>query len=140
MKGIGTIGWEIDLPLPNYAIPKKFIFPNGEERDNPRYQGEVFFKKPINKAKISSFGVNTLSVHVNVKEPDLLSVNQNYFSGWISDHGDVVHDNGLIGLELNRRGNYDITFRFVPFSLYIGLVISLLSFSLISFLAYKKFY
>lgn len=127
-RGVGTINWETDLRLPENAAAKTTLLPDASGILNNDYRGESYFLKEINSVEEVKFGINEFTVRVNIKQPDILLLNQSYYRGWRCDHGLVSNFNGLISVGLKKTGIYNVKFRYAPVSFYAGLAISALTF------------
>lgn len=117
---------------PRYFIMPEYVFLSMSTKmfvlENPGYRGETFFLKKQNIAKEFSITSNSINLKVEVKEPDILVINQRYGKGWVSEFGKIENYNGLLAIKLENPGEYDMRLYFVPLSFYLGLLVSLLSF------------
>ena len=135
LQNIGKINWYGNIHLGEYAAPKYYVDWNGEDSLdpkgytwglNPEYRGEIYFlNNPDNKAEFSYFGPNKIIVKVNVVRPDVLVINQNYDKYWKSDYANTINHNGLLAIKLDKTGDSEIKFNYVPVSFYLGLAVSL---------------
>ncbi len=136
LRNIGTIDWHTGIPIEENAIPKYFVDDKGNYLPNPAYRGEAFFLKESNKIKVN-FRPNSIFIEVNLQTPDTAIINQNYHKSWHTDHGQIFNMNGLLAIQLNETGSYQITLYYIPLSFYAGLAISILSLSFLGFLIWS---
>lgn len=137
LQNIGKINAYTNIHLGEYATPKYYIDWNGVAsfapenyiwRLNPDYKGEVYFlNNPDNKAEFKLFSPNKIVAKVNLLEPDMLIINQNYDKYFRSDSGKPISHNGLLAINLQRKGAYEVKFNYVPLSFYLGLGMSLIT-------------
>lgn len=132
IRNIGTIDWHTGIPIAENAMPKYFINVKGELIPNPEYKGEAHFLDSGNMVQVY-FQPNSIIAQVRIQKPDTLIINQNYHRDWRTDKGWLFERNGLLALELDEIGTYNITLRYVSRSFFIGLSISILSLLLIIF-------
>ena len=78
-------------------------------------------------------------VQVKLQMPDVLVINQNYHQDWHTNRGSIFNKDGLIAVQLDETGSYEIRLRYIPRSFYAGLTISVLSLATLIFIswAYK---
>jgi len=129
LRNMGNLDWETEVPLDTTVQPKYFVTPENELRPNSRYRGEVYLLSPNSRARLSSLSPNRIAVAVELHGPDTLVVNQNYDRRWRTAAGRVRSHEGLLAVELPEKGTYEVTLRYVPWSVYLGLTISTLSFA-----------
>ncbi len=137
LQNIGKINAYTNIHLGEYATPKYYIEWNGVDsldpanytwHPNPDYKGEIYFlNHPNNKAEFQYFSPNKLIAKVSVLEPDILIINQNYDKYWRSDSTKPTSHNGLLAINLNKRGEYLVQFNYVPISFYAGLGVSFIT-------------
>jgi hypothetical protein len=126
IRNTGTTDWHTGIPIAENAIPKFFIDVKGTMIPNPQYKGEAYFLDPKNLAEVY-FQPNSMIVQVSLQKPDVLIINQNYHRDWHTDHGVLSEKNGLIALQLDEVGVYNITLHYISRSFYIGLAVSIIS-------------
>jgi len=86
---------------------------------------EVYLANPeAGSAERTHWSPNKLGIHVELKEPTRLLVNQNYHPGWHSDIGEVVSNQRLLAVDL-PAGAHDLTLSFLPKTAVVGLATSL---------------
>lgn len=136
LRNIGVIDWYTGIPITENAIPKYFVDNRGNYLLNPVYRGEAFFLKESNKISVS-LKPNSIFVNVNLRTPDIAIINQNYHDSWHTNHGELFNMNGLLALQLNETGSYQITLHYIPLSFYLGLSISILSLAFLGFLVWS---
>jgi len=126
IRGIGTVDWHTGFPIAENAVPKYFVDVKGTFIPNPKYRGEAYFGDSKNLAG-AYFRPNSIIIQVSLQKPDTLIINQNYHRDWHTDHGRIFDKNGLIALQLDEAGTYNITLHYISRSFYVGLIVSLLS-------------
>jgi uncharacterized membrane protein (UPF0136 family) len=136
IRNIGTIDWHTGIPIAENAVPRYFVDAKGERIPNPNYHGEAYFLDSGNMAQ-AYFQPNSIIVQVSLQKPDTLIINQNYHRDWRTDHGRLFDRNGLIALQLDEIGTYNITLHYISRSFYIGLAVSALSLSVIIFICWS---
>ena len=67
---------------------------------------------------------------MNASEKDLLILNMNYNKNWKSNLITIGQYNGLLSLNINKMGQYNVVIKYLPFSFFIGLIISFISITL----------
>jgi len=129
-NNVGTINWESDIPLPTSAEPKFIQDSNNNLKliPNPRYRGEAYFLNPQNKALITKITSNVIAIRINANSLDKLIINQNAFPGWRCNAGKIKPYNNLLSVDIPKEGNYEVLFKFMPRSFYLGLLLSIISF------------
>lgn len=148
LQNIGKINAYTIIHLGEYATPKYYIEWNGVDsldpknyawHPNPDYKGEIYFlNHPQNKAEFQYFSPNKLIAKVSVRQPDTLIVNQNYDKYWRSNLAKPFGHNGLLAINLNKRGEYLVKFNYVPISFYAGLGVSLVTLVFIIYYLIKR--
>lgn len=69
----------------------------------------------------------------------ILIINQNYDKSWRSDSAKPLSRNGLLAVNLDKTGEYLVSFNYVPISFYAGLGVSMVTLVLmIYYLGYRK--
>lgn len=137
LQNIGKINWYGNIHLGEYVIPKYYIDWNGVNSPdlknyawylNPGYKGEIYFlNNPNNKAELQYFSPNKIIAKVSLLEPDTLIINQNYDKSWKSNLRVAKSYDGLLAIDLDKKGNYLVKFIYVPLSFYLGLGGSLIT-------------
>ncbi len=148
LQNIGKVNAYTKIHLGEYATPKYYIEWNRLEsldpknytwHPNPDYKGEIYFlNHPQNKAEFQYFSPNKLIAKVSVHQPDTLIINQNYDKYWRSDLVKPSSHNGLLAINLDKRGEYLIKFNYVPISFYAGLGVSLATLVFMIYYLIKK--
>jgi len=136
LRGTGTIDWHTGIPIDENAVPKYFIDAGCNYIPNPKYKGEAYFLDPQNSASVD-FHPNSMGIQVDIRTPDTLVINQNYHSGWHTNRGKLTNRDGLLALELDESGSYNIRLYYIPLSFYSGLAVSVLSIFLIAFVCWS---
>ncbi|MFH1458395.1 MAG: hypothetical protein ABIG31_04430 [Candidatus Omnitrophota bacterium] len=144
LQNIGKINAYVNIHLRESSVPKYLIGWNGsaslEPKNftwhlNPDYRGEIaFLNNPGNAAAFRVFNANKMVAKVSVIEPDTLIINQNYDKSWRTNLGRPKNYNGLLALDLDKKGEYLVSFTYRPVSFILGLVVSLVT--LISMMIY----
>ena len=129
LEGIGKINWYGNIYLGENAVPKfRYRYPDEKRgRFNPAYRGETFFLRGLSGAEIERWSPSILEVSVNVRENDVLIINQNYNRNWKSSMGRVIDYEGLLAVGGLPTGEHEVKLYFDPASFKIGAVISSLS-------------
>ncbi len=135
LQNIGKINAYVNIHIQEASSPKYFIEWNGKQsfesgnfkwHPNRDYRGEVYFlNEPRNTATFHTFSPNRLIVKVSCVEPDILVMNQNYDKSWRSNRGVPKNYLGLLAIDLDQKGDYFVSFVYVPFSFILGLIVSL---------------
>jgi hypothetical protein len=127
----GTLNWYSSLSYNTNVTPKFFIDNNGVPSKNIKYKGKIYFlNNNKNQARINHFSPNKIIVEVNASEKDLLILNMNYNKNWKSNLITIGQYNGLLSLNINKMGQYNVVIKYLPFSFFIGLIISFISITL----------
>ena len=93
--------------------------------EDARYRGEYYLLGFGGSVEQSLWSPGRLAFEVDLKEADILVVNQNFHGGWKSDKG-VLNHNGLLAVELDE-GKGKVELRYMPGSFVIGVLLSVLS-------------
>lgn len=121
----GVTYWGLDLNDPRVAA----IQPERDrpgERVNPLYRGEVYFwrKDSPNTAHFTKFTPLEIVVAVDVKEPDLLCLNQLADDNWRVAGGTLARGSRTLAVRLDRLGQYEVRLRYVPTLFYWGVAVT----------------
>jgi hypothetical protein len=90
------------------------------------FKGDAYYPELNKTAEIISFSPNKLTIKVNVNNPALLVINQNYLPGWKAKDKQVSSYNGLIAAEVTENDK-EINFYYLPNSFIVGLIVSILT-------------
>lgn len=91
------------------------------------YRGEAYHKDKNSKVEILSRSHNSIILNLkNDNQSNDIIINQNYYSGWKSDHCDIESYKGL--LKLSKCQGHVVKISYSPTSFYIGLFISIIAF------------
>ncbi|MFH1061631.1 MAG: hypothetical protein V1747_01935 [Candidatus Omnitrophota bacterium] len=116
---------------PRYFIMHRFAFMSPSTKifivANPAYKGEAFFIDSFNHVTGCSILPRKIIVHVDVKKPGIVVVNQNFDKNWKSNAGVVENFKGLLSLRIEQTGKQTVSFYLVPVLFYAGVVISAVS-------------
>jgi hypothetical protein len=133
--GVGIVNFQQDLiiRIGHHAIPKYFVNigdyryisePEGRLKLNPKYKGEVFFLDEENQAQMQYFSPNEIRIRAIIKKPGKSVINQNYHKSWRTNLGRLEPYRGLLSVNLEREGVYDVILKYVPLDFYAGCIIS----------------
>lgn len=128
VQNIGTIDWDGDILLPEYAIPAWFIGEGGARR-NEEYLGEVWLVGgPGSEVRPTRFTANAIDLDVRCAEATTVVINQNFHPGWHSSVGEVRSQNGLLAVADVPPGDPQVVrLRYSSRSFLIGLAVSALT-------------
>jgi hypothetical protein len=117
LMNLGTIDCYESAYVPRGPIPM----------GSPKYRGEAYLDGGAGTVTTESWSPNRLRFALDVREPAILVVNQNYYSAWQAEDGRPVtsHD-GLIGVEVGPADRV-VELRYRRTSFAIGLVVSAIS-------------
>lgn len=92
------------------------------------YKGELYLSNPNGKILKKHFSPNRIKAKVKSLSADLLTMNQNYHSGWKAVINgkpvQVIASRGLSSIKLPEQGIFEVEFYYLPNSFLIGLFIS----------------
>lgn len=132
LENKGSINCYERIHLPFAVSPKYYLNKTLYEK----YRGEAYLLKNKGIAKLESFSPNKIKVRVDVKQNDILIINQNYFKGWKAKGKEVIDYNGLVAAKVNPNDK-EIIFKYIPTSFIIGLIISIMALFFCLFLLFK---
>jgi len=124
LRGVGTLDSLLPVRVSERAVPRLLVHPNSIEARNSRYRGEVYFKRPVNRAHLMLFTPNRIDIRVDAFAPGRLIVNQNFERCWHSNEGACACADGVLAIDLASTGTYVVTLRYEPRSFYLGAAIS----------------
>ena len=124
LRDVGTIDWYTSVPLPESGQPRYIVAADGELTKNEDYEEEAHLQKEPNSCA-AAFEPNEIRIDVDVTEPDVLTINQNFHPGWRTDRGVLEARDGLLALKLHEPGSYRVTLRYTSRAFNLGLVLSL---------------
>ena len=81
---------------------------------------------------------NTITVRGSQVVPGRLIVNQNYDPRWRTDNGRLVDASGLLGIELDSLGPFEVHLRYRDWQFLVGLLISAFSAAAALWIALRK--
>jgi hypothetical protein len=99
-SGVGVINWYADIYLPENAVPRFRINDLGRVTENSDWRGEVWTDGLCSLSE-PRFTSNTVSVDVRVRAPCTVVVNQNHDPGFVTNLGEIVNVEGLLGVTLS---------------------------------------
>ncbi|GMT42326.1 MAG: hypothetical protein IEMM0002_0737 [bacterium] len=101
-------------------------------RGSPKYQGEAFIYtgKNFTQARFTRWTPNRVDIAWDDKLKGTLYLNQNNYEGWeVCDNpGSIIAEPGLVHIPITEKDS-TAAFCYRPLGVYIGLVITLLSFA-----------
>jgi hypothetical protein len=127
MRGVGTIDWYADINLPQAAVPKTYLMPDGAAIENPEYRGEAWCERGGCSITDSDVTMNKISVTASVQAADIVVVNQNYDPRFRVEGMEVLDHKGLLAVRVESPGEKRIVFKYRPWGVIAALLISLLS-------------
>ncbi len=128
VQNIGSIDWDGDILLPEYAVPAYFIDEDNKPHRNPKWRGEVWFARGRGSVRATRFTATVIALAVEASEPATIIVNQNFDPGWRSSRGQVTSHNGLLAVrDLPPGSRYVVTLKYSSRALLIGLAASAIS-------------
>ncbi len=133
-RNVGTIDWYGTLLLPEVAVPRRYLLPDGTPAPNPRYRGEAWTLSGGGRVRAVTLRPNTIDLDVDLRGPDVVVINQSFLEGFSADRGDVravalpeqgaAGARGLLGVALDRAGRHRVRLTFRPPLLVGGLAVS----------------
>jgi hypothetical protein len=137
LQNIGKINAYVNIHLRENASPKYTIDWDGVEslepghftsHLNPDYKGEVYFLgSDSNNVRFKRFASNRIVAEAVVKEPGTLVINQNFHGAWRSSSFKIKDHQGLLAMDVDKKGEYLISLTYLPWSFYGGFAVSLLT-------------
>jgi len=134
LRGAGTIDWYGTLLLPEHAVPRRYLLPDGSELDNPGYRGEAWIPQGGGSVHQVRIQPNTIHLDVTLPAAGLIVINQNYLEGFVSSAGTVERvpapgqaagePGGLLGVRLQQPGRHSVQITYRPGLLMAGLATS----------------
>jgi len=115
----------------------------GEVRtiSDPGYRGEIYLEYSRGNVVMEYFSPNRIVIEVDVNTPDVLVVNQNYFSGWkVRKNGKTLPAEAIRGLIATQVSPEDqkIIFYYMPLSFLSGLFVSVSFILLVAIFTIRK--
>ena len=105
-------------------MPRYFVTPANELRQNSQYRGEAYTVGGTGSASIPYLSPSRIVVRVRTMAPDTVVVNQNYDHRWRVTPGTITSHKGLLAAELPEAGDHELTFRYIAFDCYLGIALS----------------
>ena len=137
LRGVGTIDWYGTLLLPERAVPRSYLLPDGRPLPNPNYRGEAWLRSGEGRIGALSIKPNTINLELELTTPGVVVINQNFLPGFTSSEGSVLRvpapwlgerdTHGLLGVRLDRPGRHTVRITYGPASIMAGLAISAVS-------------
>jgi len=125
--GVGVVDWYGTVVMPEYAVPRRYVTPEGTAHDNPAYRGEAWIVEGEGEIQTATVRPNDVQLQVRLLSPALVVVNQNWLRGFRASHGELVRHEGLLAVRLPQQGEYDLRLVYRPPLLLAGLALSALS-------------
>lgn len=132
LSNTGVLNCYDTMRPPIKAVP----YGDDEGRKNPGYMGEAFFASGKGRAEVTYFSPNRVVVDAFPAGKDTLVLNQNYFKGWKANGAAAVDHWGLVGAPVGP-GKKQVAFTYSPRSFKAGLLISIVSFIGVGWLAIR---
>ena len=133
-RGVGTIDWYGTLLLPERAMPRRYLLPDGKSVANPRHVGEAWTRSGAGRVLSVTIQPNTIDVEVDAGAGEVVVINQSYLEGFSASSGTVLRvpapgagaddRHGLLGVRLPRAGKQAIHLRYGPSGILAGLAAS----------------
>jgi len=124
LRHVGTIDFYTPVPQPERGQPRYRVDADGRVALNPDYRGEAWFGETRNRC-LARFEPTRIRLDIDLKAPDTLTINQNFDTGWRTDRGTLIEEDGLLALRLKPAGRYGVTLRYSSRAFTRGLVVSL---------------
>jgi len=121
----GTIDWDGDLLLPEYAAPAERIQQDGSRRPDPNYRGEVYLTVP-GRVTWFQIGVNRFAARGWAAQSGRLVLNQNHDPNWRGKPHRPLSENNLLAMPIDA-GPFAVEFLYRPKWFFSGLAISLVT-------------
>lgn len=130
LRGVGTIDWYDDwVGISSSTVPAFMIDSADAVVPNPEYRGEAWIAEPAaGRVDAVIVAANRIGVSGFCERPGRLVLNFNYLDGWRCDHA-LSNHGGLIAVDLDRAGPFDIDLEYLPSLFLFGLAVSLISVS-----------
>jgi hypothetical protein len=136
MRGVGTIDWDGDVLLAEYAQPRFFIDAQDRREIVSQYKGEAYFENTqgdIDSLKISS---NRITITGTVSGSGLVVVNQNWDKHFRCNFPLIAHK-GLLAAKL-PPGQFEAHFVYRPWPTLAGMACSAISVAFALVFLYRK--
>ena len=92
---------------------------------NHAWRGEAYLSSSSQPTSIKLPSPNRIQLRAKTDGPDTLVVNQNYYPGWKNRGAGKIYDyGGLLGIKLEKAGNFLMELSFRPRYFYLGLFLS----------------
>ena len=129
-RGVGTVDWYGTVTLPDHAIPRAYLTPDGQRLDNPRYRGEAWIQTGGGEVLSLKVRPNTIDLRLTLDGPGQVVVNQSWLKGFTASAGALGQHEGLLAVTMPRGGEHTIRLAYRPPLLLAGLGVSALAFIL----------
>ncbi len=123
-RGVGVIDWYADLLLPENALPKLFVLPDGTQLPNPSYLGEAWCLDDACRIKDFQITMNTVKITFAASSETTLVVNQNYDPDFVSGFGKPLDYKGLLSIQVPGEGDYVAELKYKPTKVFAGFAVS----------------
>lgn len=127
LRGVGTVDWYGTVTLPEHAVPRRFITPDGERLANASYRGEAQVVEGQGEILGLTVTPNTIQLEVRLHGPGAVVINQNHLPGFVTSKGKLGQRDGLLQLTLPTAGRHKVRLDYRPAGLMTGLALSALS-------------
>jgi len=134
LEGKGSINCYERMHLPYAASP--LFYKNGTFYE--KYKGEFYLLG--NKGIIAPeyFSLNKIKIRADIKQDDLLIINQNYEKGWKAKGKEVINYKGLIAVGVTPNDK-EIYLHYFPNSFIAGFLVSIITIVVCIYLLRKRF-
>ena len=133
LRGQAVLYSPEDLPpsRPSAVQGSSALQPDGTRTNNPSYRGELRFLDGGGGLSPLRVGGNRLAFDLRTAVPARIIVNQNFYRGWQGAEGIEVFDSdGLLAVQVSGEWDGVLELRFLPRTLWWGLLLSALGLSL----------
>ena len=139
LLGLGSIDWNGDILLPEYAVPAIFFEGDGPPHQNEAYRGELWVAEGVARPSGTRFTPNVIEFDIRCTRPATVVINQNFHPAWRTSRGRLTSHEGLLAVaDLPAGSRYTVRLRYLPPLFFIGLVVSAISLVGVGWLALKR--
>ncbi|QDE94803.1 YfhO family protein [Myxococcus xanthus] len=129
-------GYFLALNRGSIACGEAWPVPMSERLRGDLPQEEYLEDASAGTARRMEWTPNRVTVDVTATRPTVLLVNQNWHPGWKSSEGEVVSQDGLLGVRV-AEGTHRVVLRFLPRSGLGGALVSALAWLGLGFVAWR---
>ncbi len=124
LRGVGTIDWDGDVLLTEYAQPRYFVDALDRRTENPLYKGEAYFEGGAGEIESLTLQSNVIEVKGRSPSGGLVVVNQNWDRHFTCNYP-LIRQAGLLAANVGP-GSFELRFSYRPWPMYAGMVCSLI--------------